>query len=236
MSRFGRSGALAAGLMSVLVLGWAEATAAPRVGNGGGGWLCKDRMTKSHRWFSFVDLYEAETEFGLKLDLPRERDEWAIAAGKLEALEAHVPRLAALLTIGLEELRERMTILPESASLTIIDDALIRVKPHPETCPSGYLYYAQLANFTEDGRLLVAGVYWHSPEFSPAERAALLVHEVVYKTLRDRANEGNSVRTRQIVGLLFSNLPGDGISRRISEILRNPAYGEPLDDVSGGAR
>lgn len=192
--------------------------ASPRVGNGGGVWTCEDRSTRSIRWLRFVDLFEAENEFGLNIP-QRDGDTWQIVQGTLTAMPIISPNLHRLILANPVDFEEVIRFIPKSAGLTVIEDAAIRVRPLPETCADGYLYYGQLANFTFDGRLLISSKFWHDESFTDTERAALIVHEAVYKALREGMGDKNSSRVRQIVGVLFSDLSDSGKSQKIDAIL-----------------
>jgi hypothetical protein len=207
--------------LSILVLLAAHQVAEaapPRVGNGGGVWTCEDRNTKNIRWLRFVDLFEAENEFGLKI-ANQQGGPWEVLNDKLIEISRVSPNLDRLLQAHPVFFDEVIHFLPKSSGLTVIEDAEIRVRPLPETCEDGYLYYGQLANFTFDGRLLISSKYWKDPSFTDLERAALLVHEAVYKALREGMGDKNSSRVRQIVGILFSNLSDSQKSGKIDAVL-----------------
>lgn len=207
--------------LSILVLLAACKTAEampPRVGNGGGVWTCEDRSTKEIRWLRFVDLFEAENEFGFKV-AAQSGGPWEILNEKLIEISAVSPNLDRLMRAHPVYFDELIHFLPKSIGLTVIEDAEIRVRPLPETCENGYLYYGQLANFTFDGRLLISSKYWDDPSFTDTERGALLVHEAVYKALRDGMGDKNSSRVRQIVGILFSTLSDSQKSAKIDAVL-----------------
>ncbi len=219
---------------SLLIQGLSVSTAAaggPRVGNGGGAWVCQDRETKAYRWMRVVDLFEAENEFGLSIRESREFDPWVLLEERLKEVRENVPELKGILTTNANQLKRALKILPEGTTLTRIDDGVIRVLPSPSTCSGGYLYYGQLANFTDDGRLLVDGDLWAERALTPLDRAALLLHEMIYKSLRDRKGETNSSRTREIVGYLFSTLDSREIRARVVQALARPAPKEDGSEV-----
>ena len=208
-------------ILSVLSLSFARAEGI-RVGNGGGAWVCQE-TGGSFRWVSLVDLFEAEKEFGLKRapekTLLMATDPWAIFHDRYEFILENVPQLAHLLVLSESQLRAVMRMVPESTELTRINDDQIRLRPSPGSCDKGILYYGQIADYTFDGRLLIAGDLWSTPSFSNQDRAALLLHEVVYKSLRDRFGDMNSSRARAIVGLIFSDLSAEQIASEIGNIL-----------------
>lgn len=194
------------------------AHAGPRVGNGGGTWVCQEKSGPM-RWMQLVDLFEAENEYGLTIRSAPLVDPWIVFGERMELIRRSVPNVAELLVLGADDLRNTVHIVPEKGSLTRIDDDEVRVRPRPESCEGGILYYGQIANFTDDGRLLIAGDLWNDPAFSVADRAALLMHEVIYKSLRDRFGDRTSSRARALVALLFSNLEAEEIDRRAAEVL-----------------
>jgi hypothetical protein len=198
---------------------WGQAIAAsPRVGNGGGVWACEDRTTREIRWQRFVDLFEAENEFGLRIER-LERAPREIVREKMELIAKHSPNLHRLLLAYPVNFRKVIRFLPKSSGLTVIEDAAIRVRPLPESCEDGYLYYGQLANFTFDGRLLISTKFWSDPTFTNTERGALLVHEAIYKALREGMGDRDSSRVRQIVGLLFAELDTKDKFQKIESLL-----------------
>lgn len=202
-----------------LLMCWDQASAAsPRVGNGGGVWACEDRATRQIRWQRFVDLFEAENEFGLRIET-HDRSPREIVREKMALIEKHSPNLHRLLVAFPVNFREVIRFLPKSSGLTVIEDAAIRVRPLPESCEDGYLYYGQLANFTFDGRLLISTKFWSDPTFTNVERGALLVHEAIYKALREGMGDRDSSRVRQIVGLLFAELDPQVQFQKIESLL-----------------
>ena len=204
--------------------------AGPRVGNGGAGWVCQDRETKTYRWIRLVDLFEAENEFGLKV--PQQAGSYREILGrKLDTLRLELPGLHQMLTTSADQLERSTKILADGSTLTRIDDGRVRVPPSPRSCEGGYLYYGQLANFTDDGRLLINGAYFNQKVFSETDRAGLLLHEILYKSLRDRRGDTNSTRARQLVGLLFSDLGAKDIRRGVDHVLSLPAPKEDKSDV-----
>jgi hypothetical protein len=209
---------LALSILAILICWQSAEAASPRVGNGGGVWTCEDRATRSIRWLRFVDLFEAENEFGLNVPV-KPGATWDIARDVIAGISGISPNLNRLLQAYPVNFREVIRFLPKSSGLTVIEDAAIRVRPLPETCEDGYLYYGQLANFTFDGRLLISSKFWKDESFTNTERAALIVHEAVYKALREGMGDKNSSRVRQIVGLLFSDLSEAQKAQRIDSVL-----------------
>jgi hypothetical protein len=63
------------------------------------------------------------------------------------------------------------------------------------------------------------------------DKAGLLVHEGVYRVMREKFGEGNSFRARKIVGLLFSDLVPKEMENRIRSVMGN-TVNEPGGPVS----
>ena len=208
----------------IVVSLFSRAHAGPRVGNGDGAWVCQ-RNDGTYKWVRLVDLFEAENEYGLQPISFMSNDPWALLQERYSFAISNSPELAQLLTLKPAELRPLVSMVPKSTELVRIYDDQIRVKPNPASCKGGVLFYGQIANFTFDGRLLIARDLWDDPNFLELDRAAVLMHELVYKALRDRFNETTSSRARAIVAHLFSNL--EGIQMR-SEVLKILASQDPV--------
>jgi hypothetical protein len=192
--------------------------AGPRVGNGGGVWICQEK-NNDYRWIQLVDLFEGSAEYSLTPFLTSKSNPQDIFKDRIAFIKAGVPVLADILTLDSDQLLSLVHFVPKSSQLSPINDEQIRVRPAPESCIDGILYYGQLANFTYDGRLLVSQAIWDTQQFSPMSRAGLLLHELIYKTLRDRFRDTNSSRARALVALLFSNLSGSEINQRAAALL-----------------
>ena len=124
-----------------------------------------------------------------------------------------------------------------AAEIALIDDAKVRVKPAIETC-DGTIAPMQIANFTDDGRLLIDSHLFNHPKFSPRDQAALLVHEAIYAYFRSRFEDRDSQRARRVVGILFSKLDSKAAHQKIDEALGfSPVglYGLEFRDVPAGS-
>jgi hypothetical protein len=222
---FDMRAAIASSLVGLALFSLRPAEAGPRVGNGGGAWVCQN-TSGEFRWLRLVDLFEAENEYALKIaplgGSTAGNDPWSLLQERFDFVFKSVPQLAPVLVMGPEQLRSVVQMVPKYTELTRINDDQVRVRPGPETCPHGALYYGQLANYTFDGRLLIASDLWADESFSNLDRAALLMHELVYKSLRDKFGDKNSSRARAIVALLFSDLDGSHIGAGVARILTEP--------------
>ncbi|MCO4753513.1 MAG: formylglycine-generating enzyme family protein [Bacteriovoracaceae bacterium] len=188
------------------------------VGNGGGAWVChNDDQTQTIRWARLVDLYEAEKEFGLSVKKFG-------SYGYKEIVDLQKSRLleidkgffeSALPYFGAVEKK----IKEVDGDLEVIDDALYRMKPSYRKCLGGEVRYTQLANYTNYETILVSEYLFNSSKLSEVDKAALIVHEALYAYFRDLFKDSDSVRTRKVVGYLFSELENDEVFQKYIEIL-----------------
>lgn len=207
------------------------------VGNGGGLWTCRD-AADALVWSELVDLSEARREFRLNIlrQLPLNREGWLRAVdAKLRQAD---PEYYAAYRKQLAEVRARFTLVPES-DFTGTEDFKIRTRPEQSTCPGGTMPMnpEQLANFTHQGKLIVHQGLWLSNKLGEIDRAALLVHEAIYKLLRETQGDTDSAKAREIVGYLFSDLP----LKRYAYLLKlappaSQGQGKPFVPVTGTFR
>ena len=179
-----------------------------RVGNGGGAWVCRN-ADLSIRWIELVDLYEAQHEFQLKL--PKTN-------GKYEEIVDRVKKRANLfdpdfLLQDIDHLKylkeDPQHISYSDHPLNVIDDALYMRTPDPHSCKRGVLDYEQVVDFESDGTIIVQRELFNA--LSERTKAALVIHEGLYQFEREDGQEKNSVHTRRLVGLIFSDLSYDEI-------------------------
>jgi hypothetical protein len=155
-----------------------------------------------------VDLFEAEIEFGLRPVTIEDGNFFEAARILLEERLAPIaPRMHEKVARNLKRIFDHLA--PVEAELEVIADANYRIRPRPQDCASGGLAYAQIANHTLYGSTLLARDIIASEQFSDTDFAALLAHEAIYATFRETHEDINSVRTRRLVGLIFSKLPLD---------------------------
>jgi hypothetical protein len=203
-----------ASLIAVALLGLTAGSAlagegGSGVGNGGAAWTCRGNGPgRPLIWVELLDLSEARREFNLTIarDTPFDREDWIRMVERKLAQAS--PDWAAAFHERLQQTRDAFTLVKASEFLST-GDFYDRTRPGPETCPGGTVPAEpeQLANFTHQGHLIVNDALWSSSALSEADRAALYVHEAVYKLLRETENASNSVKSREIVGYLFSNAP-----------------------------
>jgi len=166
------------------------------VGNGGVVVVCKNNSGEIEKIQAF-DLYEGNVLFNL---IPKEtgNDFENVAKEKLTIFSQLIDRdWENNLKIYLDNLLKNIKMLPSGVGLKLtedIDSIII-----PKTCE-----IAQLINYRNDGKIYVDSDLWNL--LNPTDKAAMLVHEVLYYYLRIYP-EPDSVRTRKMVAYLFSETP-----------------------------
>ena len=189
--------------------------AGDKVGNGGGFWGCYDSQ-KTLLHGQFVDLYEAQEEYGLSLIADSGAFQ-AIVNERAQFLATQLPEFSQALAPYLTEVKNKIHFV--DAELKQVDDSLYHISPLPKYCGGLPWQYVQFANFTDQGQVLIRQDLWQSPLISELDKAALIWHEAVYRWLRVEKGDTNSVRARQIVGILFSRLSSDEMRTRLSNVL-----------------
>lgn len=182
-----------------------------RVGNGGGTWVCRDK-SRNIVWVEFQDLFEAREEFRLTLRENLGKDEEGfsrpIAARFADIFKPIFGNsfvsdvLSSYANINYLKESEKVVLTNELLSST--GDSLHRISPQGFQCPNGTIALEQFINFKFDGSLLVQQEIYQAS--SVRDRVAASFHEAIYEVLRKEYKENNSVKTRRIVGLLFSTL------------------------------
>ncbi len=187
-------------------------------GNGGGVWVCQNSdQLQTIRWVRLVDLYEAEKEFLLPMKIFTNRDYQEIVDSMKVRLFSINKNLYERVLPYFEQVEENFREV--DVDLRIIDDALWRVEPPARDCLGGTIKYVQLANYTHYGAILINQYLFNSAKLSETDKGALILHEAIYAFLRDRYGDMTSVRTREIVGLLFSTLKSKDIREKIDAVL-----------------
>lgn len=179
--------------------------AGPRVNNGGGVWVCKNSVTKKVQWIKAVDFWELSMTWAdSKFEPVQAQSAWGIYQEKLNEIYASFPELTLILQKNPLDLKS--VIREVSGMLDFVDDNQLIRKPDDFFCENGDVEYGQVADFLVDGNLLISQALWNDPGFSEIDKAGVLLHELIYKALRDERDEQNSERTQKIVYFLFSNL------------------------------
>jgi hypothetical protein len=163
------------------------------VGNGGVSVVCRDsgdRITSAQ----LLDIYEGKVRHGKKYDNQLDVDT------KVELAQLKLINYPSFLSAFQEELanvKAMMVYIPIGNELTPTNDAF------PTVLKKG-CEFEQVANYTEDGDLLVSQEIFN--ELATVDRAALLVHEVVYALLRKNGATDSRQARRLTAELLAKNV------------------------------
>jgi mono/diheme cytochrome c family protein len=193
------------------------ASAGVRIGNGGGAWACLEPTAGAPlRWLEVVDLFEARRELGLDLRELRATEVGSAIEEQRLRLVSIAPEFAAQVAPVLDWVLAHLRFV--DGELAEIEDIAYRVRPHQSECRDGQIAYVQLANYRPGSGVLVQRLAWE--RLDTRQRAALVLHEAVYATLRQLHGDLNSVGARRIVGYLFSDRSAAEIADVIAEALR----------------
>lgn len=176
------------------VLGLTSSTFAARGVDGGGGKsvVCRDDSGTIIK-AEVLDLYEGRVQYGVNIPsstdpvkVQMENAIVSITKGRSKVFQDSVLQLANFISV-------RKRVLPDGTALEDIDDSHHVVVP--KNCK-----VEQLANFTKQNQVLVDGEIWKS--LDNTNKAALLVHEALYKWFRNYGAT-NSIRARKHVAYAF---------------------------------
>jgi formylglycine-generating enzyme required for sulfatase activity len=204
--------------ISVFALFSSRPVYAEKTGNGGGAWVCREADGKI-RWSNLVDLFEATEEFGLTLaQYPGSTAD--IVDQALHRISEANPDLSKTLASYLKQLNSLEPNPPQVTYtdnvLVAIDDSLYRMMPSPRRCAGGTVAYEQVINYKEDGLILVAGEVFNS--LSNNAKAALVLHEAIYKFRRDTSGDATSVVTRRMVGMILSTMSKEELKKQLESL------------------
>lgn len=193
-------------LSILLLMGFASACLA-RTGNenGGGGAsvVCRN-ADKSIISAETLDLYEGRNIYGLNIaepggDIPSIIEELKMRLrNSLEQPEIHLFPL-------IDRVQSILKFTGQDAVLTPIDDVL------PIALPANCAI-EQLANYVDDDLLVVQKTIWDA--LSNAQRAALILHEAIYR-LERYSGAKSSRRTRRIVASIFSDSKFESVTAEL---------------------
>lgn len=200
-------------ILSILFMS-AVSSAGDKIGNGGGIWACYSAQGELLHGM-LVDLYEAEAEFQLTTIKNFDFDVLQLIH-KRGAIVSGLKKGRQLLQTMDEVLRNDKYV---NVELALVNDAFYRVIPPATSCAEGKWKYTQFANYTAFGTVLVREDLWHSDTIPVVDKAALFWHEAIYRWLRLEQGDLDSIRTRQAVGILFSDLPTEEIQKRLDAVL-----------------
>jgi hypothetical protein len=203
-------GVLVAG--SIAITSYAVmASAGTKDGGGGPSIICNGPDGKVAT-AQLLDLYEAQVRFGLTV--PTSSD---AAAKQLQAafakLENYNWYLASDVEDALATAESKVTFLPAGVIMAPgvdLGDSYAAVIP--DGCQLAYAGY-----YEADGTLRISQDIWS--KLDQTSRAALFMHEALYKVARDIGHQDNSLVSRELNGYLFSganpfmaNIPVDDLT------------------------
>jgi hypothetical protein len=192
--------------------------AGPTVNNGGGGWRCT--IAGKTSWIKAVDLINP-VRAGVTLEtLSTNESAFQIYKAKKEKLLREAPHFAALILkhdLDLGRLEYIDSIFEP------IGDAFLFERPEDKLCKNGKIEFVQIANYLINERLVISKPIWDDPTFSERDKAAILLHELLYKVFRKEFGDENSYRAREAVLLLFSRPRGFSLEEDLAYLLdQNP--------------
>ena len=187
--------------------------------NGGGLWGCMVGTTFKRGML--IDLFEARVHHELELIKPVSNDPFKIAADRMDFLRRDLPDVARSIESYMKKTLESHRFV--EAILVDIKDRNPRIEPLPDWCPEGKWEGVQMAGFKIGEDLLIRKDLWNHAGLPQLDKGALLMHEAVYLWLRLEHQDMDSVRARQITGLVFSTLPAAEMRARIFKVLATPA-------------
>lgn len=170
-----------------------DCRAGVKEGGGGNAMVCRaaDQSIVSAQ---ILDLFEARVLYGLAT--PAANPTPAIT--QAQAMISRLVELNKFATLQLQGIFDHVSknarMLPTEITLNPIDDSFSPITQ--KGCA-----IEQLAAYMPDGNLYINSDIWQT--LDETNRAALYVHESVYKMMRDRGAT-DSVRSRKLVGYLFS--------------------------------
>lgn len=212
---------LAFGIFLATTLSWAG----PRVNNGGGVWTCRNQDDKATlRWARTHDLLDLH--FRYQADDPGLRDfgtatAWQIYRSLIQEISEKYPPLQQLLKKHPLALAHKMTL--KNVRIDVIQDAKIYFRPPRISCPGGSLQYEQGADFLMDNTLLIDRDLWTSSALGQADKAALLMHELIYYVARAEYLDQTSLRAQRIVEILFGD-QSDSVKRSLMVEVLSPDF------------
>lgn len=189
--------------------------ASEQEGHGGGALICQ---YEGGYKAIMLDLWEGQLEkpFGLGLVMKNSKGMTVddIVTRALKKLPGGIVGFGGDTKAALEIVKSNLIFLP--IGLDIYDSDDVKAKIIPSNCE--FKFAARFQNEIDGPRIYVNKMVWESMD--DLNKAALLLHEAIYKVLRDRVEDSDSKRTRVIVANLLSNIEFENIYAEI-----------PIDDA-----
>jgi hypothetical protein len=180
-------------------------------GNGGGAFVCRNTNNEILS-AELVDFYEGKTEYHLSIKQTNLEVESQLNKAVLKYISS-VPVKASEILESIEQVQKIMHVV-SNARLENTNDFNLRVSP--KSCLGGFVKFEQLANFTNDGQLMVDQEIYEA--LSNTDKAGLVLHEAAYLLARKWRDVVSSREARRLTAHLFSNLDGTTISKDILDM------------------
>lgn len=191
------------GMFLVIAMLSAPAFAQEHVGNGGGSHFCAGRGYQE-----MYDIYEGKTRYGLTFD-ENQIDENLILQNAIQKIKNINVSVAVEVAAWIDYLNQPGNLVTSfNIKLTRVPDANVLMTD--ENCE-----YVQLANWDDVTQKVFVkpSVYL---VMSPFHRAALKLHEAIYKVFRIRKKSINSDQARLLVAEVLSLVSAENAMKSIS--------------------
>ncbi len=167
-------------------------------GNGGVSYVCRDQNNQIIK-ARLLDLWEPETfesHSDNSVDAKTQLDE------VIRRISSFHPKTSKIMSTVLEDIQK--TTIYTAKALPLSNDALPDFVPGPG-CGFEQVAIFGFSNEFNDKRLRVHKEIFFSPVFSESDKAALMLHEVLYFLDSNNNSVENSRNVRRVVARLFSN-------------------------------
>jgi len=194
-------------IIAIFFASFTFANAGDKVGGGGAAVVCGKSGGKAAS-VKLLDLYQAELEG--KLTIVRS------ALSKEVQIRKALQHIQKYLAFDVTEAIQRIKIdyLAPNIRLNQPYDLGSTAVQIEDGCTLEWVAY-----YDTTDRLQIVTKYFN--QMSMTDKAALFVHEGIYKLAREKSDETNSERSRRIVGLIFSAVPNAYEIRAITAPLWN---------------
>ena len=182
---------------------WSGLAFADKAGNGGGVFICQNRNDSE-----LVDLFEARLS-GLKIKTSADPVKTQISAALARFNPASNLYKKMIETLAKVESAKKIPV-PVGFDLAWPSDAKNKYSKAGCQAKSAILF-----NDIDNSMDFDSVAFANLPR---TQQAALIVHETVYKFMRDTVKEPDSVRARKVVGHLFSSETKTQFNKAVGEI------------------
>jgi len=206
------------------------------VGAGGGGsaWQCTSEKNPSENWIQTVDLFQARVTYGDKaVTLSNESVEKQVAG--------FVKKAASYSELFQTQLEEFITLyghqkheLSPLEELQKVEDLSKLSQPSRRLCPSGKIDRMQVVHYIGDTANIDHFAYSELP--TETDRAAIIIHEAIYRMRREFFGDGDATKSIQLVGCLVSSMTQEYERQNCAFEIRNSVFKAALPKVADDGR